>query len=164
MSGVSWTFSSSHAYIHSVGLRSGFATPVGSIVLAARDGIVRELSMSSNHFSRDLDLAPDKVADYVAFVTNWISLEHDDGLQTVYAHLMSESQRVERGQRVHAGQILARTGLSGWMGDIDNLHFHVQEWQLPAEHGGRGRTATVRFFLNGYKGPLEHGELFPQNK
>ncbi|MDD5751294.1 MAG: M23 family metallopeptidase [Candidatus Peribacteraceae bacterium] len=129
------------------------ATPVGTIVQAARAGVVRGLSMASNRFSRDLDLSPADIDRWTRYCTNWILLEHGDGIQTLYAHLMSESQCVETGQRVRAGEHLARTGLSGWVGDIDNLHFQVQEW--------RGRNVTLPFRFAGYKGPMEHADLFP---
>jgi len=54
---------------------------------------------------------------------NYISLRHDDGEYSHYAHLRTGSFLVRTGQRVEAGQALAEAGNSGYS---FGRHLHVQ--------------------------------------
>lgn len=58
---------------------------------------------------------------------NHLTLEHNQGKIkefSFYAHLQKNSIKVKLNQTVKAGQILAKTGWSGWM-DKPHLHFAV---------------------------------------
>ena len=58
---------------------------------------------------------------------NYLTLEHNWGEITefsFYAHLKKSSFKVKLGQKVKQGQILAKSGWSGWM-DKPHLHFVI---------------------------------------
>lgn len=94
-----------------------FAVPVGTVVLAARGGVVMQVE---NSFVR-----PGLDRDTHAGRANFVRLLHDDGAMSLYAHLKSDGVLVRPGQRVTAGQ---RIGLSGNTGFSTgpHLHFAVQ--------------------------------------
>lgn len=137
-----------------------FGLSFGSIVRAARRGTVVALSMNSDKYSLDPDLDVESIQQLSRYAANWILLDHDGAFQTLYGHLQKESQRVCEGQVIERGQILARTGKSGWIGDIPNLHFHAQRWMYPsASPLVRGYTDTLPVRFEGYAGPMEHTEI-----
>ncbi|ALM09714.1 MAG TPA: hypothetical protein DEB30_01885 [Candidatus Peribacter riflensis] len=136
-----------------------FGLSYGSIVRAARRGIVALLSMDSNVYSSDPQPDVARIQLLSRFTANFILLDHGE-FQTLYAHLQKGSQRVEQGQAVEAGQVLARTGRSGWVGDIPNLHFQAQRWtKQDVATGHRGRTATLPVRFADYDRPLEHDQI-----
>lgn len=60
---------------------------------------------------------------------NGVRVRHTDGWETQYCHMAQGSIGVRQGQRVTAGQVLGRVGLSG-MTEFPHLHFTVRH------HGG----------------------------
>ena len=83
-----------------------YALNLGTPVLAAADGkVIRAASLSTGYGTHVL-------------------LEHDDGLQTLYAHLASVS--VHLGQRVKAGAEIGRSGSSG-NSTGPHLHFELRK-------------------------------------
>lgn len=92
------------------------AMPVGSDVLAARGGIVVEVSSSNfrNSDSPDGDGA----------VANIVRILHDDGTFAIYAHLNWNSIRVRPGQQVVRGEYIADSGNTGFSTG-PHLHFAV---------------------------------------
>lgn len=93
------------------------AMPVGTDVVAARDGIVFDVS------STNFQGGPD--ADQYADLANLVRILHDDGTFAVYAHLNWNTIRVNPGQRVTAGQYIADSGNTGFSSG-PHLHFAVQ--------------------------------------
>jgi murein DD-endopeptidase MepM/ murein hydrolase activator NlpD len=58
---------------------------------------------------------------------NYITIQHDDGEFSHYGHLASGTFLVHNGERVEAGQPLARVGNSGYtLGEGGGYHVHVQ--------------------------------------
>jgi len=55
---------------------------------------------------------------------NWVLIEHGDGIQTGYAHIVSGGTEVTVGQNVAAGQEIARVGATGAATGC-HLHFEV---------------------------------------
>ncbi len=102
--------------------------PVGTPVLAARGGVVMD---TENSFSDG-----QAKAKYVQR-NNYVRILHDDGTMAVYAHLKRGSLRVRPGQRVQRGQIIARSGNSGFSTG-PHLHFAVQKNE-------NGRLTSVPF-------------------
>ena len=94
-----------------------FAMPAGTRVVAARGGVVFEVS--SNNFAGGPD--PDAYAN----LANLVRILHDDGTFAVYAHLNRSSVRVQLGDRVEAGQHIADSGNTGFSTG-PHLHFAVQ--------------------------------------
>jgi len=91
--------------------------PVGTPVVAARDGVV--MTVDNDFFGAGLDMA--RYGDRA----NNIRIVHSDGTMAVYAHLELESARVQVGDRVRAGQVLALSGDTGYTTG-PHLHFCVQ--------------------------------------
>jgi murein DD-endopeptidase MepM/ murein hydrolase activator NlpD len=94
-----------------------FAMPVGTNVVAARDGIV--FDVASTNFRGGPD------ADRYADLANLVRVLHDDGTFAVYAHLNWNTIRVRPGDRVSAGQYIADSGNTGFSTG-PHLHFAVQ--------------------------------------
>jgi murein DD-endopeptidase MepM/ murein hydrolase activator NlpD len=91
--------------------------PEGTPVLAARDGVV--MTVDNDFFGAGLDMA--RYGDRA----NNIRIVHSDGTMAVYAHLELESARVQVGDHVRAGQVLALSGDTGYSNG-PHLHFCVQ--------------------------------------
>lgn len=92
------------------------AMPVGVPILAAKSGRVLDMRDSFDGHSND-------PADRAR--TNYIRLLHADGTMTLYAHLKAHSLRVQPGQQVSAGTMLALSGNTGYSTG-PHLHFAVQ--------------------------------------
>lgn len=92
------------------------AMPVGTDIVAARDGIV--FDVASTNFKSGLE------ADEYANLANLVRVLHDDGTFAVYAHLNWNTIRVRPGDRVQAGQYIADSGNTGWSSG-PHLHFAV---------------------------------------
>ena len=93
------------------------AMPVGTDIVAARDGIV--FDVASTNFKGGPD------ADQYAELANIVRILHDDGTFALYAHLNWNSIRVRPGDRVQAGQYIADSGNTGFSSG-PHLHFAVQ--------------------------------------
>lgn len=91
--------------------------PEGTPVVAARDGVV--MTVDNDYFGAGLDMA--KYGDRA----NNVRIVHADGTMAVYAHLELESARVQVGDRVRAGQVIALSGDTGYTNG-PHLHFCVQ--------------------------------------
>lgn len=133
------------------------AAPVGSIVVAARRGVVDAVFTHSDLFTTRTDLSRQEIDRWKAR-TNFILLKHRDDLRTLYVHLLKGSACIRFGDEVEEGQPLARVGLSGWVGDIPNLHFQVHTWE-EATAVAKPHTQTLPFTFDGYDGPMEHEDL-----
>lgn len=80
------------------------AGPIGTPILAAADGVVKD-------------------AGPVSGFGQWVRLVHPDGTITVYGHV--DSYSVRAGQRVQAGQQIARMGNRG---ESTGPHLHFEVW------------------------------------
>ena len=94
------------------------AMPVGTNIVAARDGVV--FDVASTNFKGGAD------AEQYASLANVVRILHDDGSFAVYAHLNWNSIRVRPGDRVTAGQYIADSGNTGFSSG-PHLHFAVQK-------------------------------------
>jgi hypothetical protein len=82
-------------------------------VLRVRDGVP------------DRDYSEDRRAVDGIEAGNAVIIRHDDGLETMYAHMKKGSVRVRPGDKVKRGQVLGLVGLSG-MTVFPHLHFGVR--------------------------------------
>ncbi len=96
---------------HETQLAYDFAMPIGSIVVAARGGIV-------------VDVKEDVADDAHTRHLNYVVVEHDDGTAGFYAHLQHEGTLVEVGDEVTQGQEIGLSGATGRTGG-PVLHFGV---------------------------------------
>jgi murein DD-endopeptidase MepM/ murein hydrolase activator NlpD len=93
------------------------AMPIGTNVLAARDGVV--FDVASDNYRSGLDKSQDGPE------ANIVRILHEDGTFSLYAHLNWNSIRVKPGDRVRAGQYIADSGNTGYSSG-PHLHFSVQ--------------------------------------
>lgn len=89
--------------------------PVGTPVHAARPGLVVAVrdTMQGSGITR-----------FMQGRSNFVFVEHDDGTIGVYGHLQQHSAAVAVGDRVARGQLLARSGNTGYSTG-PHLHFEV---------------------------------------
>jgi len=99
-----------------------FAAPIGTPIYAAADGVVIEAGPASGFGL-------------------WVRIQHDDGTITVYGHMQDFS--VREGERVKAGEQIARTGNRG---QSTGPHLHFEVWEA-----GDQRKINPRPWL------IEHG-------
>lgn len=92
--------------------------PVGTPILAARDGTVMDVEEDFNRGGTDRDKFVDKA--------NHVRILHEDGTMALYAHLDLASVSVRPGARVRAGQTIARSGNTGFSSG-PHLHFALQQ-------------------------------------
>lgn len=87
-----------------------FVMPVGTPVLASRDGIVTEANDSDD----GIGIEPN----------NFVIIEHDDGQRSGYFHLSKSQVLAKVGENVKQGQTIAISGMVGqtW---FPHLHFLV---------------------------------------
>ena len=93
------------------------AMPIGTNVLAARGGVV--FDVTSDNYRSGLDRNQDGPR------ANIVRILHEDGTFSLYAHLNWNSIRVNPGDRVRAGQYIADSGNTGFSSG-PHLHFSVQ--------------------------------------
>ncbi len=107
-----------------------FRVPVGTPVLAARDGVVRLVRSDSVRGGCDRSFGPD---------ANYVVLEHEGGLETQYLHFSKVF--VHLGQQVRAGTPLGEVGQTGFSCGA-HLHFQLQR----AKEGvWAGQSVPARF-------------------
>ncbi|WP_425604545.1 peptidoglycan DD-metalloendopeptidase family protein [Novilysobacter erysipheiresistens] len=115
-----------------------FATPIGTPVLAARDGVVMQVESGFDRTGLDRDKYGGRA--------NFVRILHDDGAMTLYAHLKPGGVLVRVGQRVRGGQQIGLSGNTGFTTG-PHLHFVVQV--------NRGmRLVSLPFRMGGPVGPL----------
>lgn len=94
-----------------------FSLPVGTPVVAAREGVVMDAERWFSGNGRDLERDGPRA--------NHVRILHDDGSMAVYAHLEYNGVSVRPGQRVRVGQEIGRSGNTGYSTG-PHLHFAVQ--------------------------------------
>ena len=92
--------------------------PVGTVIVAAKAGVVMDIEEDFNQGGADMKKFVDKA--------NHVRILHDDGTMTVYAHLDLASVNVRAGAKVSAGQRIARSGNTGFSSG-PHLHFSLQQ-------------------------------------
>lgn len=94
--------------------------PEGTPVKAARSGTVVDLHNGSTRGGRSRRFDP---------YENWVELDHGDGETSLYGHLRAVFH-VRVGDRVQAGEVIARSGGTGTLADLGpHLHFEVRRYQ-----------------------------------
>jgi len=119
-----------------------FAMPVGTPVLAAREGTVLLIQDGFTEGGPDPELLER---------ANLVVVAHSDGTMASYGHLR-RGVRVRRGDRVREGSLLGYSGETGFAGQ-PHLHFHVGNRML----GEPGRTIPIQL-RDGSGRPVELAE------
>jgi murein DD-endopeptidase MepM/ murein hydrolase activator NlpD len=92
--------------------------PIGTPVHAAREGVVMDQARYFHGAGEDLKRYGQRA--------NFVRILHDDGTMAVYAHLDYEGVRVAAGQRVRRGQLIGKSGNTGFTTG-PHLHFVIQK-------------------------------------
>lgn len=103
-----------------------YQAPLGSPVVAARDGIVIKAA------SGCLDFGDKWCGEQYG---NWIEIDHGNGAIAIYAHLLDGSITVQEGMKVRKNQEIAKVGSSGWSTG-PHLDFRIrlnEEYRDPAD-------------------------------
>lgn len=111
------------------------AMQIGTDIAAAREGIVA-IAKDDYHMGGAKRFFLDKA--------NHITVLHEDGTFAIYAHILQGSAKVKAGDKVTAGQLLARSGSSGYSTG-PHLHFVIQR-------NASGRTLSESFSLRDKNG------------
>lgn len=93
------------------------AANVGTNILAARDGVIV--------VAKD-DYALGGVDEFFMDKANYIQVYHEDGTWALYAHILLGSAVVKPGDKVRVGDVLAKSGSSGYSSG-PHLHFVIQK-------------------------------------
>lgn len=109
------TYDDPRSHLGSQRFAIDFGVPIGTEVLAARDGIVIGANGSSNESSRD---------GFKHALPNYVWVQHRDGTVGFYLHLRQAGVAVAVGQKVQTGQLLGYSGCTGQCNG-PHLHFHV---------------------------------------
>jgi murein DD-endopeptidase MepM/ murein hydrolase activator NlpD len=94
-----------------------FTLPAGTPVLAARGGRVMDVERWFHRTGDDRERDGPRA--------NYVRILHEDGSMAVYAHLDYNGVEVRTGQRVAAGEVIGRSGNTGYSTG-PHLHFAVQ--------------------------------------
>jgi len=91
--------------------------PVGTPIHAAREGVVMDIARWFSGAGTDIKRDGPRA--------NFVRILHEDGSMAVYAHLDYEGVMVHPGQRVRRGQLIGRSGNTGFSTG-PHLHFVIQ--------------------------------------
>ena len=99
-----------------------FAAPLGTPIYAVADATVVQ--------------GKDRAAGSVSGFGNWVWLDAQDtlGKDFIYGHMRWADIYVKRGDRVKAGDLIARVGNEG---GSTGPHLHFEVWSSPGRTGGR---------------------------
>ncbi len=121
----------SHAGVYAI----DWNMPMGTAVFAAREGLVIEVLDTFSEGGVD---------ERLKLKANRIKIRHPDGTIGSYVHLMRGGARVQVGQRVRRGELIALSGNTGYSTG-PHLHFEVYTLGEDLER----RTLPVRFRVRG---------------
>ncbi len=124
-----------------------FNMPEGTLVCAAREGIVVEVKNDSNEGCR---------SPACKSKANYAIIHHTDGSMATYAHFRHQGVVVKPGDTVQKGQIIGYSGNTGWS---SGPHLHFEVW-VPEANGERKTVPTYFKTASGAKILLEEKQAY----
>ena len=126
----------------------------GTIITAARDGVVVRLKKDQNRGG---------LKRYYRQYANYVVVEHDDGTRAGYWHLQKDGVLVAVGDTVRQGQPIGKSGKTGYAA-FSHLHFFV--WavkgsgsvQIPTRFQTKRGPHYLRPFRHYKSQPAEKGD------
>jgi murein DD-endopeptidase MepM/ murein hydrolase activator NlpD len=113
-----------------------FVMPEGTEILAAREGLVIDVLQSNNKSCPTRSCAP---------FGNYVSILHSDGTIAQYFHIQQNGAKVNIGDNVTKGQLIALSGNTGWS---NGPHLHFVTY-LPSASGDKNRITIKTLFRTG---------------
>lgn len=113
-----------------------FVMPEGTEILAAREGLVIDVLQSNNKSCPTVSCAP---------FGNYVSILHSDGTIAQYFHFQQNGAKVNIGDTVTKGQLIALSGNTGWS---NGPHLHFVTY-LPSATGDKNRITIKTIFRTG---------------
>lgn len=110
-----------------------FTMPIGTEILAARDGIVVKVVKGNNQNCADISCAQ---------YNNYILVYHNDGTFAQYVHLRQNGAVVKEGDTVKENDLIGYSGDTGWANG-PHLHFMVFIQRID-----RPETLKTKFRIN----------------
>lgn len=124
-----------------------FKMPIGTPVLAARDGKVVD---TIDEFTKG---GIDKTLTYKK---NYVYVQHSDGTIANYSHLQYKGALVHIGDTVQKGQKIALSGNTGY---TTNPHLHFGVFKVT--RGGKYKAVPIKLKTSdGVKSQLKSGEMY----
>lgn len=105
-----------------------FAAPLGTPIYAVADGVIVQ----------GADRAPGSVSGFGNWI--WQDSQAQHGVDLIYGHMRHSDILVRAGDRVTAGQMIARVGNEG---GSTGPHLHFEVWGPPGRVGGSHRDPAM---------------------
>lgn len=119
-----------------------FVMPEGTEILAARDGLIIDIVQNNNKSCPTRSCAP---------FGNYVSIMHSDGTIAQYYHLQQNGVKVNLGETVTKGQLIALSGNTGWS---NGPHLHFVTY-LPSATADKNRITVKTLFKTGNDDKVE---------
>ena len=138
-------------FSHQAGSGNDYANdwdmPEGTVVLAARGGVVVGLRVDSTVHG---------VVERFRNSANYVIIRHDDGTYGEYLHLQPNGALVKLGEAVQVGQAIAHSGNSGY---TSRPHLHFGVFRIRNDNTRESLPVTIRTD-EGNRTILEQGRVY----
>ena len=124
-----------------------FEVPFDTEVFASKEGRIEKINLSEKYyegsdFSRGIRTSPSQII-----------INHGDNL-SLYAHLGTISDEIQQDAHIKKGQLIGKTGKTGWIGPTPHLHFEVF-----GPYGYVGTRLSIPCNFEDYNKSLEHSQI-----
>ena len=121
-----------------------FAAPLGTPIYAVADGVIVQ----------GADRAPGSVSGFGNWI--WQDSQREHGVDFIYGHMRHHEIYVRAGDRVTAGQLIARVGSEG---GSTGPHLHLEVWGPPGRVGGKHQDPAAWLHAHTQQTPPQGGTV-----